>query len=170
MKRIIILVFIAFSLSGCERIGEYISAKFAQIVPSSSLEQDLKAEQLYKALQQKNEAEVKALIAPSVQAEMQEKPKLLQQIMQMVPNENATAMENIATTRSVNLSDGKTTSVVYLYKYPETTVQFTVVFQGIENSTQIIGFHVNTSISSQTTDSENQNQQHEASQASLVEI
>lgn len=170
MKKVIILVVLVLSLTGCERIGEYIANKFAEIIPSSSLEQDQKAEQLYRALQQRNKTQVTALVGSSLQAELQANPALFEQIMQMVPSKEASSVSVISTIRSVNLGEGKTTKVVYSYQYPESVLQFTVVFQGVDNGTEIIGFHVNSSISSQQTDAENPDLADEASQPKLIEI
>lgn len=170
MMRVVLLLVIALGLTGCERIGEYIGAKFNELVPSSSLEQDLKAEELYKALQQQNESQIKALVAPSLQAELQANPILVAQIMQLIPDQKESSMEVVSTMRSVDLVRGKSTTVTYSYQYPEITVQFTVVFQGVDDGTDIISFHVNTSAAKQQTDSEHADQQRGASQVKLREV
>lgn len=145
MKRVAILLVVTFSLTGCARVGEYIWAQFEQwsAVPAS-LDQNLKSEQLYTALQQHEPATVKMLVSPSLQTELNSKPKLLSEIMQMVPNTAYSSMEIVNTTRSVKWGEGKTTAVVYAYHYPNTVVYFSVVFDGMNNGTDIIGFHVNT--------------------------
>lgn len=170
MIRVVMLLVIAFSLTGCERIGEYIGAKFDELLPSSSLEQDLKAEELYKALQQQNESQIKALVAPSLQEELQANPKLVAQIMQLIPNQKASSVEVVSTTRSVDLVRDKTTTVLYSYQYPEITVEFTVVFQGIDNGTDIIGFHVQNTSAVPKASSEHADQQYSASQEKLREV
>lgn len=147
MKKVVIIFLLTVTLTGCNRIGEYIAAQFAiGSFEPSTIEQDLKSEQLYAALQQQQHSLIMSLLSQKLKDELNTKPDVLNTIMQAIPNEAATSVEVINTTREFKLGEGKYTKVVYAYQYPQRMVYFTVVFDGVENSTEIVGVHIQTTV------------------------
>ena len=133
---------LSLNLSACERIGDYVFEKLGMNQLISTIAQDEKAAQLYKALHERNTAQVKALVAANVQQDLQAKPEMIEQLYALIPAEPATSMEIQTTSKSVTTNDGKTTSVSYLYDYPKMTLLFRVVFEGHDGETNIVGFFI----------------------------
>lgn len=169
MNRTVILLLLALSLTGCNRIGEYIASKFGQwSFVTSTLEQDLKAEELYKALQNKDQTQVQSLLTPTLQQELKNKHQDFEKITQAIPREAFSSMEIINTVRTAKLGEGKTTTVVYRYLYPNAQVDFTVVFDGIAESTDIVGFHIHAKLFEQQSSEQSVELSEAASQAKHI--
>ena len=143
LQKTMLILILGFSLSGCERVTD---ALFDEIgineVPVSSRDQDHKAQLLYEAIQKKDIAEISALTGSQVQQQLKDSPNLLDSVFKIMPQESSTSMSIVNTSQSLTTQDGKTTSVTYLYDYPNMQISLRVVFPGYDGDSTIIGFWV----------------------------
>lgn len=142
MKKILLILILSLNLSACDRIVDFAFDKLGISDIRSTIEQDEKAGELYKALHERNTAQVKALVSANVQQDLQAKPEMMEQLYTLIPTEPATRMEIQTTSKSMTTSDGKTTSVSYLYDYPKMSLLFRVVFEGHDGGSKIVGFFI----------------------------
>lgn len=157
MKKLLLILMLSLNLSACDRIVDFAFDKLGISDISSTIEQDEKAGELYKALHERNTAQVKALVAANVQQELQAKPEMMEQLYALIPTEPATRMEIQTTSKSITVGDGKITSVSYVYDYPKMKLLFRVVFEGHDGGSQILGFFI-TQYSMDSADQDNSDQ------------
>lgn len=143
LQKTILILILGLSLSGCERITGYLFEKIGlNDVPVSSHDQDFNAQLLYKAIQKKDIAEISSLTGSQVQQQLKDSPNLLDSVFKIMPQESPTSMSIVNTSQSLTTQDGKTTSVTYLYDYPNMQISLRVVFPGYDGDGTIIGFWV----------------------------
>ncbi|TCM67293.1 hypothetical protein EC844_10965 [Acinetobacter calcoaceticus] len=143
MKNFLLIVIITFGLVGCDRIGSFISTQIDKYTPTSSIEQDQKAAQLYRALQLRQTKVILSLIDGPAKVDFEKfSPEEIKTFIQLVPEQQPTSMDIINTSKTVSTETGKLTSVVYRYTYPDRYIDFSVAFDGHDASEKIMIFGI----------------------------
>lgn len=143
IQKTLLIFVLGLSLSGCERMTDYIFDKIGiNDILVSSHDQDFNAQLLYKAIQKKDIAEISSLTGSQLQQQLKDSPNLLENVFKIMPQEQPTSMSIVNTSQSLTTQDGKTTSVTYLYDYPNMQISLRVVFPGYDGDGTIIGFWV----------------------------
>lgn len=142
MKNILLILCLSLPLMACEKVGNAVFEKAIGEIPESSEEQDIKAQQLFSALVEKNEIKVYQLVELDVHELLNNNPQVLPEIFEMMPDHVIEPKEVVYRAKTVDLKVGKIFSVTYYYDYPEKPIRFTVVFKGHDGGAKILGLFV----------------------------
>ena len=142
MKNTLLILCLSLPLMACEKVGNAVFEKAIGEIPESSEAQNIKAQQLFSALVEKNEIKVYQLVELDVHELLNNNPQVLPEIFEMMPDHVIEPKEVVYRAKTVDLKVGKIFSVTYYYDYPEKPIRFTVVFKGHDGGAKILGLFV----------------------------
>lgn len=143
LKQFLIISCLILPITACEKIGSYVADKIDAALPEESNLQRHKAEKIYTALQQPNQTDLLSLVEPDIQDALRKDLTLFEQMKLMIPaDEQTSEVDVIRTLATNNLTEGKTTTLVYQFSYPQYDVYMSIVFDGHDGGDKVRGLWV----------------------------
>ncbi|WP_180177711.1 hypothetical protein [Acinetobacter sp. YH01005] len=141
LKKLVVIIALILPITACEKIGDFLIAKFESSLPSETSSQRIKSEKLFAALHQPHQDSFLVLVEENVRDAMLADPELFSRMKKLIPagqpSAEAEVIQRMANTR---LGEGKTTTIVYKYDYPQKELYMSVVFAGHDGDDKVKGF------------------------------
>jgi len=137
-------------MSGCERlddlIDDFISDRnisyLDQRDAKPSAEQNQKIQQLYRALQSKQQAVLRPLLDKHLQQQLVQSPEILRHIFSLVPSQTPESHQFLTMLKSRTHPIGRTTSIVTVFEHPQQVLALTTVFEGHDGRDALLAFTI----------------------------